>query len=217
MMGIGFFALIGGIGIVLLGGNDGQQQNISNSTKTTADGGFAEKIRERQEQQGNSDNQTPTEEWVCADQPQSFETANVGNASESNSPWPSRLPQNPLYGYSLMMLIGGICGYIILFSLAYVMNSVLSFWMGTIAGFFVAYHSYNSRYTIVQTVEIPLAFFGAWHGTGLLYQALGPLPRGIIGMLLLGLGAYIGAGIGITIWRFVGQPIIQRVLSNPTK
>lgn len=217
MMGIGFFALIGGIGIILFGGSDGQQQNVNPSSQTTSDGDFAEKIRERQEQQGNSDNQTPTEEGVSADQPQSFETANVGNASESGGPLTSILTQNPLYGYGLMMLIGGICGYIMLFSLTYVMNFVLSFWMGTIAGFFAAYHTYNSRYTIVQAVEIPLAFFGAWHGTGLLYQVLGPLPRGIIGMLLLGLGAYVGAGIGISIWRFVGRHIIQTVLSNPTK
>lgn len=215
--GIGFLALLGGIGIILMGGRGGQPQDASRIHHPTSDGGFAEKIRERQENEGASDNQPSSSEDTPAGPTHTSETVSDEKLSEGSGSWASILPQNSLVGYGAIMLIGGILGYVILFPLAYALNFVLSFWMGALAGFFVAHHIYHEGYTRLRALEIPLAFFGAWHGTGLLYQVLGPLPRGVLGMLMLGVGAFIGAGIGVAAWRIIGEAAIKSVLDKSTQ
>lgn len=215
--GIGFLALLGGIGIILVGGREGQPQDASRAPRPTADGGFAEKIRERQENERASDNQPSSIEDSPAGPTHTPETASNEKLSKGSGSWASILPQNPLVGYGAIMVIGGILGYVFLFTLAYALNFVLSFWMGTLAGFFVAHHIYYERYKILRAVEIPLAFFGAWHGTGLLYQVLGSLPRGVLGMLMLGVGTFVGAGIGVAAWRIIGEAAIKSVWDKSTQ
>lgn len=212
--GIGFLALLGGIGIVLIGGDD-QHQEASRTPQRTANGGFAEELRERQEGDGASSDRPSSEPDVPAGGTRTPETTTV--ESRDSGSRTAVLPQNPVLGYGTIMLAGGILGYGILFSLTYALNFVLSFWMGALAGFFVAHHVYTEEYTVLRAVEIPLAFFGAWHGSGVLYQVLGALPRGVLGMLLLGVGAFLGAGIGVAGWRLIGEPAIESVWEGSTR
>lgn len=209
--GIGFLALFGGIGIILVEGRESRDRDTGPTHRQTADGGFAEKLRERQENEDASDSHPSSVDDPSAGQTRTSRTTNFEKSNRESGSWPPILPRNPLLGYGVILLVGGILGYVILFSITYWLNFVLSFWMGTLAGFFVAYHIYTDRYTSLQGIEIPLAFFGAWHGTGLLYQLLGPLPRGVLGMLMVGAGVFIGAGIAVAAWRLIGGLAIRSV------
>lgn len=52
MIGVGFLALIGGIGIALMSGSESLNQQTRQTSESEANGGFADKLRE---QQGGSD------------------------------------------------------------------------------------------------------------------------------------------------------------------
>jgi hypothetical protein len=54
--GIGFFTLLGGISIILIGGREDQDQNTRRKSQSTVNGDFAEKLQEKQEKEDTSNN-----------------------------------------------------------------------------------------------------------------------------------------------------------------
>lgn len=53
MIGVGFLALIGGVVIFLMSGNETSNQQVTSSLETVANEGFADKLRERQSESKN--------------------------------------------------------------------------------------------------------------------------------------------------------------------
>lgn len=56
VIGIGFLALLGGISIVLIGGREDQDHSTKRASQATADGDFAQKLQEKQENEDTSNN-----------------------------------------------------------------------------------------------------------------------------------------------------------------
>lgn len=56
MIGVGFLALIGGIGIFLMSGEESSNQQVGHQSETAVKGSFAEKLQERK---GDVDTDTP--------------------------------------------------------------------------------------------------------------------------------------------------------------
>lgn len=205
-IGAGLLAVFGGVAVVLLGRGDDDPNGETATTGETGDGSFADKLRERQT--GADDARpSPSGDGADAESGDSHSTTPMGERDSARST--SVLPENQVLGYGLSVLGGGVAGYVVLFSLASAFNFVFSFWLGTLAGAFVADAAYRDRFTLSQGIEVALAFAGAWYGTGVLYRAAGPLPRGVLGYLVLGVGVYAGAGVGVAVWRLVGERFLS--------
>jgi len=92
MIGAGVLALLGGIGITLMSANEPAQQQPREPSDSTAGGGFADKIRERQD--GSDTHST-------------FDQPSESTGEQSTHPLSDQVPD--LVAYPVMFLLGAIC------------------------------------------------------------------------------------------------------------
>lgn len=92
MIGVGFLALIGGIGIALMSGSESSNQQVRRTSESGANGGFADKLRERQGESNSPSTSDPSPESTL---------------EQSSHPLYDRVPD--LVAYPVLFLLGAIC------------------------------------------------------------------------------------------------------------